>query len=52
MCKYEMDPASIVDETERQDWVYIRMDRRTEGRTKWNQYTTLNFVAGGYDNMH
>ena len=30
MCKYEMDPASIVEDTE-------RMDRRTW----WNQYTTL-----------
>ena len=26
------------------------MDEGTDERTKWNQYTPLNFVGGGYDN--
>ena len=34
MCKYKMDPASIVAVTER-----ARFGLQTDGRTKWNQYT-------------
>ena len=33
MCKHEMDPASIVEDTER-TWFCPEMDRRT----RWNKY--------------
>ena len=39
MCKYEMDPASIVDDTERTQFG-LRTDERRDGQTKWNQYTS------------
>ena len=58
MCKYEMDPASIVEDTER-TWFGLQMGRQTDGRserrtggwTKWNQYTHFNFVGRGYDTI-
>ena len=58
MCKYEMDPAKIVEDTE-QTWFYPqtdrRMDRQTDSRwaDSWNKYTTFNFIevgGGGGDN--
>ena len=30
-------------------FVYRRTDRRTDGRTWWNQYTPLQLRCGGYD---
>ena len=36
MCKYEMDPASIVEDTEQ-----TRFRPQTGRRTSWNQYTPL-----------
>ena len=51
MCKYEMDPASIVEDTERTQFVL-----QTDGWTKWNQYTPHppppNFVGVGYNEMN
>ena len=41
MCKYEMDPTSIVEDTERTDSVHRRTDRQTD-KTRWNQYTPLS----------
>ena len=42
MCKYEMDPTSIVEDTE-QTRFCPQMDRRPDGqmdrRRRWNQYT-------------
>ena len=52
MCKYEMDLACIVEDTE---WTRFcpQMDRRTEvgmdRRTRWNQYTPLQLIWGGYN---
>ena len=37
MCKYEMDPTSIVEDTER-----TRFCPQTDRRTRWNQYTPLS----------
>ena len=37
MCKYEMDPMSIVEDTER-----TRFCPQTDGWTRWNQYTPLS----------
>ena len=37
MFKYEMDPTSIVEDTERK-----RFCPQTDRRTKWNQYTPLS----------
>ena len=37
MCKYEMDPMSIVEDTER-----TRFCPQTDRRTRWNQYTPLS----------
>ena len=49
MCKYEMDPASTVGDTERARFRLLK-EGRTDGRTvKWNQYTPPNFVGGGYE---
>ena len=43
MCKYEMDPTSIVEDTE-QTWFCPQTDRRT----RWNQYTPpFNFIEAG-----
>ena len=39
MCKFEMHPASIMEDA----------DRRTDWQTKFNQYTPLNFIGGGYE---
>ena len=45
MCKYEMDPMSILEDTERTRF-YPQTDRRTDGRTdrrtRWYQYTPLS----------
>ena len=45
MCKYEMDPASIVEDTERTRFV-LQMDRPTD-KVKPVYPLPLNFVAGG-----
>ena len=42
MCKYEMDPMSIIEDTER-----TRFCPQTDRRTRWNQYTPFNFVEAG-----
>ena len=45
MCKYEMDPMSILEDTERTRFC-PQTDRRTDGRTdrrtRWYQYTSLS----------
>ena len=43
MCKYEMDPAGIVEDTE---WTLFcsQTEGRTDGWTRWNQYTPFNFL--------
>ena len=41
MCKYEMDPMSIVEDTERTRFC-PQTDRRTDRRTRWYQYTPLS----------
>ena len=51
MCKYEMDPASSVEDSERTRFC-PQMDRwtdgRTDGPTRWNQSTPLQLHwAGG-----
>ena len=59
MCKYEMDPMSILEDTERTRFC-PQTDRRTDGRTdrrtdgqtdrwtRWYQYTPpINFVEAG-----
>ena len=46
MCKYEMDPMSIVEDTER-----TRFCPQTDRRTRWNQYTPFQLRwSGGYNN--
>ena len=45
MCKYEMDPMRIVEDTERTRFcpqTDKRTDRRTDRRTRWYQYTPLS----------
>ena len=49
MCKYEMDPASIMEDTERTRFspqTDGHMDRRTDGRTDDEKpvYPPFNFV--------
>ena len=45
MCKYEMDPTGIVDDTER-----TRLCPQTDRRTRWNQYTPFQLRwSWGYD---
>ena len=44
MCKYEMDPISILEDTER-TWFRLQTDGRTHGRGEFNQY---NFVQSEY----
>ena len=44
VCKYWMDPASIMEDTER-----TRICLQTGRRTRWNQYTPFNFIEWGYD---
>ena len=45
--KYEMDPMSIVEDTERTRFC-PQTDKRMDGRTRWNQYTPpFNFVDAG-----
>ena len=56
MCKYEMDLASIVEDTE---WTQfcpqtyrhtdMQMDRRTDGKGE-TSIPPFNFVEPGYDN--
>ena len=52
MCIYEMDPASIVEDTE-QIWFCPQMDRWTNGGmdrwTRRKQYTPFNLVEWGYN---
>ena len=48
MCKYEMDPASIVEDTERTRFV-LQTDRPTD-KVKPVYPLPLNFVAGGIKN--
>ena len=44
MCKCEMDPTSIVEDTER-----TRFCPQTDRRTRWNQYTPFQLRwSGGY----
>ena len=45
MCKYEMDTASIVKDTER-TWFSLQTDGQMDRRTKWNPYSPLNFIGG------
>ena len=46
MCKYEMDPMSIVEDTER-----TRFCPQTDRRTRWYQYTPLSTsLKRGYKN--
>ena len=45
MCKYEMDPASIVEDTEQTRFV-LQTDRPTD-KVKPVYPLPLNFVAGG-----
>ena len=57
MCKYEMDPASIVEDTHtdyRADTILStdgQTDRQTDGwkdrRTRWNQYTPFQLPWSG-----
>ena len=42
MCKYKMGPASIVEDTERHNFVHRRMDRRTDDVKP--VYPPFNFV--------
>ena len=42
MCKYEMDPTSIVEDTER-----TRPCPQTDRRTRWNQYTPFQVRWSG-----
>ena len=50
MCKYEMDPMSIVEDTE---WTRFcpqtdrRTNRRTDRRTRWYQYTPFQLCWRG-----
>ena len=49
MCKYEMDPMSIVEETEGTRFC-PQMDRRTDGETDRQGETSItpfNFVEAG-----
>ena len=49
MCKYEMDPMSIVEDTERTRFC-PQTDGRTDRRTRWYQYTPLQLRwSGGYN---
>ena len=46
MCKYEIDPMSIVEDTER-----TRFCPQTDRRTRWYQYTPFQLRwSGGYNN--
>ena len=44
VCKYEMDPASIVEDTE---WTRFcpQMDGQMDKWTRWNQYTPFQVMA-------
>ena len=47
MCKYEMDLASIVEDTDR-----TRFCPHTDGRTTWNQHTPFQLRwSGGYNKV-
>ena len=52
MCKYEIDQASIVEDTE-QTLFCPQTDGRTDRRTRWNQYTIppSTSLSGGYNNV-
>ena len=48
ICKYEMDPASVVEDTER-TWFHPEKDRWTDGQG-WNQYIPLSsLLKRGYN---
>ena len=53
MCKYEMNPMSIVEDTERQRFC-PQTDRRTDGQTDWQGETSIPpfqlRCSGGYNN--
>ena len=57
ICKNEMDPVSIVEDTEQKRFclqtdrcAYVPMDRQTDRQTRWNQYTPLSTsLNGGYN---
>ena len=45
MCKYKMDPANLVEDTERTPFCPL-----TDRRTRWNQYTPFQLHwSGGYN---
>ena len=47
MCKYEMDPMSIVEDTE-----WTRFCPQTDRRTRWYHYTPYKLRwSGGYNNL-
>ena len=51
MCKYELDPASIVEVTE---WTRFctQTDGQTDGRTTWNQYSPFQLHwSGDYNDV-
>ena len=51
MYKYEMEPTSIVEVTERTRFC-PQTDRQTDGRTMWNQYTLLSTsLKRGYNEV-
>ena len=48
ICKYEMDPTNIVEDTGR-----TRFCPQTDRRTRWNQYTPLSTsLKRGYKNLY
>ena len=52
MCKYEMDPANIMEDTE-QTRFCPQTDEQTDGRTTWNQYIRFQLHwSGGYTSDH
>ena len=44
ICKYEMDPTSIIEDTER-----TRFCPQTDRRTRWNQYTPVSTSLTEWD---
>ena len=46
MCKYEMDPASVVEVTE-QTLFHLQTVGQIDGQRMWNQYTPTTFLAEG-----
>ena len=50
MCKYEMDPTSIVEDTERKRFC-LQTDRRTDGRSETSIPPFQPCWSGGYNNL-